>query len=264
MPEGSPATESEPGLSTQEEYEQLTTTTFFSSFSSSHPTAHHSQVPAYPLGTLYPGCLVSCCYQLSPGDNCQLLIHPNSPQLVPPPLPAGINTTLTWLPRKITRKCSALPTLHSTPRMQLHPSWPGASGKEVSSDRSPPPRLLQEKGPGVFRGPGGPLKRRFLARVAWRCRATSLGFLVWWKARACKYVHVRICSGLKPHPSLRAALPLPVDLLSIKPLQRMTSHLEEKKKRQGMGGRRKKTTPFSMFLSLIQAAHPSPGFYQEP
>lgn len=45
-----------------------------------------------------------------------------------------------------------LPTLHSTPRMQLHPSWPGASGKEVSSNRSPPSPAPGGKGPGVFGG----------------------------------------------------------------------------------------------------------------
>jgi len=44
-----------------------------------------------------------------------------------------------------------LPTLHSTPRMQLHPSWPGASGAEVSSSPAP-----AGKGPGAFGGPPRP------------------------------------------------------------------------------------------------------------
>lgn len=70
-----------------------------------------------------------------------------------------------------------------------------------------------------------------------------------WKARACKYVHMRIRSGLKPHPSLCAASPLPVDLLSIKPLQRMTSHMEEKKKGEGGGGKKQ---------PLFQRSYPLP------
>lgn len=147
-------------------------------------------------------------------------------------------------PPKNNAETLALPTLHSTPRMQLHPSWPGASGEEVSSGCSPPPQLPQEKSPGtsgVSIGPSKPPGSAFpnrdgsnLAGVS--CSGGNPGLT---SASMCT-------SSLKPHPSPRAALPLPVDLLSIKPLQRMTCHLERKKikkKRLGGGERKKKTIP---------------------
>lgn len=96
---------------------------------------------------------------------------------------------------------------------------------------------------------------------------TLLGFLARGESRARKCVHVHI----QPEtPSLPACSPAAAGGFTVNKTTAendLSSGKEKNKKRLGWGGERgKKNNPpfFLMSLSLIRAAHPSPGFHPEP
>lgn len=116
--------------------------------------------------------------------------------------------------------------------MQLHPSWLGASGEEVSSRCSPPPQLLQEVALEHLGAPSAPPPRKCNFHLEVQSGFAGVSDMVESKGLQ---EHLRVVRLLQPEtPSLL----LPVHLLSIKPLQRMSCHLEKKNK-QGVG----ETTP---------------------